>query len=203
MKVQRKSGATRKTTRRKAKSVALPVVPHWGSVAFGVLIGILITTFIYFKFATSEVTLKLPTSKTTHQPQTTPAQAPPAVAQNIEESHDTGTVKPHFDFYNELTKNSHLENKSSVLDLKSRPKAINGYLVQTGSFRKRKDAEAMKAELALNGISTNIETAKLGDGEIWYRVLTGPHTDEKTAKAEQISLRQFASDSIIVHRYAE
>lgn len=201
MKVQRKSGATRKS-KRNAKALTLPATPNWGSFALGVLVGILITTFIYFKFATSEVTLKLPTSKTAHKPQT----APKAMAQKIESdppvNQDT-QAKPHFDFYNELTKNSHANNKSSVLDLKSRPKAINGYLVQTGSFRKRADAEAMKAELALNGIITSIETAKLSDGEIWHRVLTGPYADEKTAKSQQLSLRPFASDSIIVHRYAE
>lgn len=199
MQIQRKVGATRKH-RNSSSRWQFPKMPNWGSFAFGVIVGVILTSLIYFKFATSEVTLKIPNSKTMHHQheEAIPVPEHANIAQTPAEP-----PQPQFDFYNELTKESHSSNKTKALDLKSGPKPINGYLVQAGSFKKRADAESLRAELALNNIVTSIETAKLNDGNVWYRVLTGPFSNEPAALAQQKALKAFAKDSIIVHRYAE
>jgi len=195
MRTQRKAGATKKRRSSNRKNtVAIPKLPHWGSFAFGLISGIILTSVIYFNFATSEVTLKIPTSQSTNQPM----QAGPVITQK----ESPKPIKPKFDFYSELTK-SQPANKSKTLDLKTPPKAINGYLVQAGSFRKRSDAEALKAQLALSGIMTRIESVTLNANEIWYRVLTSSFKQEKSAQAQQKALKSLGHESIIVHRYAE
>lgn len=194
-----RSGATKRNHSSRAKSWHLPSMPSWGSFFLGVLSGILVTSLIYFKFATNEVTLQLPNSKSMQE---TLEPTPPDLAAQQAPAKQPAQQAPQFDFYRELTKNEEQPaNKAKVLDLKSAPKAINGYLVQAGSFKQRADADTLKATLALNGIGANIESAKLSDGNIWYRVLVGPYNTASAAKAQQKTLKPFARDSIIVHRY--
>lgn len=48
------------------------------------------------------------------------------------------------------------------------------YLLQTGSFRKRDDAEQQKANIALVGLRASISEIRRDDGQLWYRVEVGP-----------------------------
>ena len=58
------------------------------------------------------------------------------------------------------------------------------YVLQVGSFRKSSDAESLKAQLAMLGIQTNIQTATIDSGQTYHRVRTGSYT-----KADANSLR--------------
>ena len=51
----------------------------------------------------------------------------------------------------------------------------NSYILQVGSFRKSADAERLKAELALLGIQTSIQTATIASGQTYHRVRTGTY----------------------------
>ncbi|MGI8560210.1 MAG: SPOR domain-containing protein [Luteimonas sp.] len=59
------------------------------------------------------------------------------------------------------------------------------YLLQAGSFSGSGDAEALKARIALLGLSARVETAEI-NGRIMYRVRMGPYgTASELAEAKQ------------------
>ncbi len=60
----------------------------------------------------------------------------------------------------------------------------NSYILQVGSFRKNSDAEKLKAQLAMLGIQTNIQTVTIDSGQTYHRVRTGSY-----AKADATALR--------------
>jgi cell division protein FtsN len=58
------------------------------------------------------------------------------------------------------------------------------YVLQVGSFRKSSDAERLKAQLAMLGIQTSIQTVTIASGQTYHRVRTGSYT-----KADANALR--------------
>lgn len=90
------------------------------------------------------------------------------------------TPKPRFDFYTILP-----EMEVKVPDWKlSRSKEApdpeiepGAYVFQVGSFQKYQDADRAKAQLALTGISANIQRVVINGQDVWYRVRIGPFTD--------------------------
>ena len=50
------------------------------------------------------------------------------------------------------------------------------YLVQSGSFRSKEDAERQRAQIAFQGLRASIQRINLDNGSIWYRVNVGPFT---------------------------
>lgn len=71
-----------------------------------------------------------------------------------------------------------------------------GYVVQVASFKRGSDAERLKAELALLGISTRVEVATLANGSTVHRVRTGPYADKRAADEVQSYLKQHGKDSM-------
>jgi cell division protein FtsN len=51
------------------------------------------------------------------------------------------------------------------------------YIIQTGSFKNRADAERQKATIAFQGLKADIETVTNDKGTVWHRVKTGPFTN--------------------------
>ena len=63
----------------------------------------------------------------------------------------------------------------------------NSYMLQAGSYKNRKDAEQMKAELAFSGLSSSIQKVTIQDRGDFYRVRLGPYsTYAKMAEADEI-----------------
>jgi len=86
--------------------------------------------------------------------------------------------EPRFDFYTILPQAETVvpdyEIKTRVREeLVGKTKAAK-YMMQAGSFRESAEAETQKAKLALLGIQSRIEKAKVGD-VIWHRVKVGPY----------------------------
>lgn len=50
------------------------------------------------------------------------------------------------------------------------------YLVQTGSFRTKADAERQRAQIAFQGLRAYVKQIDLDNGSTWYRVNVGPFT---------------------------
>ncbi len=48
------------------------------------------------------------------------------------------------------------------------------YIIQTGSFKNRADAERQKVNIAFQGLKAKIETVTNDKGTVWHRVKTGP-----------------------------
>lgn len=105
------------------------------------------------------------------------APAPKPTAPNTQEKKEIDASKPRFDFYTilpemevvvpEAQKGSRAADKPGV------------YLLQVGSFRSFTEADALKAQLALLGVESKIETVGGKDQEVWHRVRVGPYSDAR------------------------
>ena len=70
----------------------------------------------------------------------------------------------------------------------ARPPGPREYRVQVGSFREKKEADRLRAELALGGFETSIRTATTATGT-WHRVTLGPFRGREAAEAAKARVR--------------
>ena len=70
------------------------------------------------------------------------------------------------------------------------------YMLQMGSFRKRKDAERRRAQLAMIGIEAEIQAVNAGTSEALYRVRSGPYRSRQTITKVRALARQNSIDSL-------
>ncbi|WP_417568355.1 SPOR domain-containing protein [Marinobacter sp.] len=83
--------------------------------------------------------------------------------------------KPAFRFYDMLPESEVVPPK--VDEYTPGPTQQNfNYLVQSGSFRSKEDAERQRAQIAFQGLRASIQRIDLDSGSIWYRVNVGPFT---------------------------
>lgn len=80
----------------------------------------------------------------------------------------------------------------------ARPATPGSYLLQVGSFKRAADAERMKAELALLGISTRVESVTINGGEVYHRVRTGPFQGKQALEEARKTLKRHGKDSMEV-----
>lgn len=88
---------------------------------------------------------------------------------------------PHFDFYQLLAHPTQIltsgESSEVATPPASNPVAVPGsYILQVASFRDARDAEALKAQLALWGVQAQVQPVDV-QGETWHRVRVGPIAD--------------------------
>jgi cell division protein FtsN len=96
--------------------------------------------------------------------------------------------KPKFDFYtilpelevmipdNEISEPEKGTAKGKSNKTKPAKPSVS-YILQAGSFKNYKEADRLKAELALLGIISSIQTVTIKDGDKWHRVRIGPITN--------------------------
>ncbi|KXU38986.1 hypothetical protein AXE65_11130 [Ventosimonas gracilis] len=70
------------------------------------------------------------------------------------------------------------------------------YFLQAGSFRKSKEAERLRAQLALLGQITRLEQGKVGR-QIWHRVMIGPFESAAQMTQAQNQLEQQGFKSLL------
>ena len=171
------------------RSRFLSELPNFGSLVFGILIGVFATSLVVFLFSPTAITLKIPTSGSANLKTIAPI-TPVTIDASVTEP------EPQFDFYSELTKSS-VDAVLASTDLNSPAKPINGYLVQAGIFKKSSNADAIKAKLTLNGFQAKIEQIRLADGEIRHRIVLGPFKTEQQAQIMQKKLKAQGIDGIV------
>lgn len=83
--------------------------------------------------------------------------------------------KPSFRFYEMLPESEVVPPK--VEEYTPGPtKQDFDYLVQSGSFRSKEDAERQRAQIAFQGLRAGVQRIELESGSVWYRVNVGPFT---------------------------
>ena len=96
-----------------------------------------------------------------------------------EEAKAQKSQAPHFDFYTILPKKElvvpEYEAKTRVREEQVGKHKKTNYILQAGSFIDIKDADELKAKLALMGIESKIQKAKV-ESTTWYRVKIGPYS---------------------------
>ena len=65
----------------------------------------------------------------------------------------------------------------------------NEYLLQAGSFSNRDEADAMRAELLLEGMSVVVSAVPSSSGGVWHRVMVGPFSTQAEMERNRTSLR--------------
>lgn len=84
-------------------------------------------------------------------------------------------------------------DKQAVADLPP-----GSYIIQAGAFSKFAEADRLKAQLSLLGISAQIQTVKLDNGQTWHRVRIGPFVHLKDIERIQKKLSDNDVKSLVV-----
>ncbi len=117
----------------------------------------------------------------------------------LAEQEDEGS---RFDFYEMLPRFEVVipESESEVTGggAETEPVSRSGtYVLQAGSFRNFADADRMKAQLALQGLQSQIQNVTIDDRR-WHRVRLGPYNDLKELQRIRRRLREADIDVLVL-----
>lgn len=65
----------------------------------------------------------------------------------------------------------------------------NEYVLQCGSFRRKEQAERMRARIAFQGLESAIKESN-GSNGLWYRVVMGPYERKRMAEKDRHTLQR-------------
>jgi cell division protein FtsN len=71
------------------------------------------------------------------------------------------------------------------------------YVLQAGSYRKVEDADRVRAQLALQGIESNVQRVAI-DSDTWHRVRIGPISDPAELDRVRTRLKEAEVDFLVV-----
>jgi len=164
----RKKRSSRRTTRDE--------YPGWLWMIFGLAIGLSVAFAVYVKDRKPDLTVAVV------QPE--PASLQSALDHNDKnagtETEEPESPKSRFDFYTMLPAfEMIITDDEPDVDEDVEPQAIDEpgvYLLQAGSFSTHSDADRRRAELALHGIESRVQRARVNNRD-YYRVYVGPIDD--------------------------
>lgn len=107
---------------------------------------------------------------------------------------------PQFDFYTILPEKEVVVPDHEI-DTRSREERVGQakatqYILQAGSYKDFREADRLRAKLALMGIESRIEKAKVGS-VTWYRIKMGPYTRMNSVSIIRSRLRDNGIDAIV------
>lgn len=160
-------------------------MPWW---LWGVVL-VVLGGFGYFLYYLSQEAPPVPAAKK-------PPVAPRPKAAKKEEK----AKEPRFTFYTLLPEKEVIVPEGEVRTRKREEqlgRASKGrYFVQAGSFRSFRDADRLKAQLALLGVEARVDRAQVR-GATWYRVRLGPFTSMTEVERIRTRLRRHRIDSVV------
>ena len=71
------------------------------------------------------------------------------------------------------------------------------YILQAGSFRNHKDADRVRALIAMQGVESKIQKVTI-DKDTWHRVRVGPITNLQSLEDTRSKLRQAQIDALVI-----
>lgn len=159
----------RRSTRQKNKAE----YPGWMWMLFGLAIGLSVAFAVYVKDRGPEAMV------VAAKPEPTSLQN--TIDDNREipalDAGDIASSEDRFDFYKMLPAfEMIIADEEPVVDEDVEPQAIEEpglYLLQAGSFSTHTDADRRRAELALHGIESRVQRARV-NGRDYFRVYVGP-----------------------------
>lgn len=170
------------------------------------LITALIISFVVFLVYLAGTGSKHPPHQDSAQvaPQpTAPAKAEAAKAEEPkqEKKPEPGPVLPQFDFYTILPEKEVIVPDYEI-STRTREERVGqaktaSYILQAGSFKDFKDADTLRAKLALMGIESKVEKATVGN-VVWNRVKMGPYTQMTSVSTIRTRLRENGIDVIVM-----
>lgn len=151
----------------KRKPVKKPI-PGWVWLLTGLLIGLLIALLVYLSQQSSMSSSKSDTKMDSKQIKKKAVKSKTKIKEK-----NTGM---RYEFYTVLPKSEIVIPDQEIIKREKERQAgkpIYKYLLQAGSFRKRTEAESLKARMALLGIESGVQKVEV-NGDDWYRVRIGP-----------------------------
>ena len=115
------------------------------------------------------------------------------------EKKDRPVKEPRFDFYTilpelevfipepEISKTG--RSPSPPTDTIAGESGSKQYLLQAGSFRNSEDADRLKANLALLGVQSSVQSVSINN-DTWHRVRIGPFSDTRRLQETLNTLKQ-------------
>ncbi len=177
-----------------SKSKPSSAAPGWAWLVTGLLIGLFVAFLVYLNQGGSVGQRDAPpdTSQDARAVRPAPGKEIPT------------PPKPRFDFYTLLP-----EMEVAVPDEGSGGKARpaqplakvddpGNYVLQVGSFKNYKDADAFKASLALLGLEAEIQTVTIDGKDTWHRVRIGPIGDLDELNRTRSRLKEHDIDAMLL-----
>ena len=171
-------------------------VAWWKWLLIVLLIGVFATFLISLRHSSPEpegaaITQKLDTAK-------------PKVAEQSKKQKPVKTKvkqeEPRFDFYTILPEKEVVvpdyEIKTRVREERVGKAKPAKYILQVGSFRNFKEADSLRAKLALMGIESRVEKAQIGNAT-WNRVKMGPYSQMSSVTTIKSRLKQNGIDVMV------
>ncbi len=150
------------------------ILPAWAWLLGGLILGIVTSNLFYWKWQSPAQPKKAAQAQNSDKTQTTTAAA-------------TKSKQTRFDFYTMLPS---MKEEELALQSDNQSEATQKYIIQVGSFRQLTQAEELKAQLALLGVEASIQTIKITEKDMWYRVYMGPFKTKEMAAQKQQQLEQ-------------
>ena len=109
-----------------------------------------------------------------------PEASPSAGAEPASANESAAEQQPErYDFYQMLPNFEVVVPEKEVVVPRDAPEAAKttgAYVLQAGSYKKFEDADRVRAQLALQGIESNVQRVAI-DSDTWHRVRIGPISD--------------------------
>lgn len=125
---------------------------------------------------------------------------PPPSAKAETNSRRAPDAKPRFDFYKILPGTEESVTDQQAKDAKKASTAAvrETFFLQAGAFQNARDADNLRARLALLGIEARVQTATLPDKGVWHRVRVGPYTSVEELGRTRDALKQNGVETTLV-----
>jgi len=156
-------------------------LPGWAWMLGGLAIGLFVAFIVYLNDnvhpgkKTNLVQAFKDTMKDAREVRKDTSKAPPPPPK--EPAKTAVKPKPSFDFYTILPELEVAVPEQDIAAQSKKPAAQQDanaeYILQAGSFRDYKQADQLKARLALQGIDANIQSVQVNQ-DTWHRVRIGP-----------------------------
>lgn len=181
-------------------------LPGWVWMLGGLVIGLFVAFLVYLNNNTSQQQKELFTetfNKEVEQVKQAQQKTAPEDTQASRTDSEKKAQKPRFDFYTilpELEVAIPDQELARVEESDEAPALEPGteYILQAGSFRDAREADRLKARLALQGIEAEIQTVQINQGDTWHRVRVGPMQDIATVNRTRRRLQEIGIPAIVV-----
>lgn len=169
-------------------------VAWWKWLSAAVLIGLFVVFLISLKGSAPE---RASVTKKLGPPEAKPAEK---AKQRKPVKTKAKPEEPRFDFYTILPEKEVVvpdyEIKTRVREERVGKAKPARYILQAGSFRDYKEADSLRAKLALMGIESRVEKAKVGN-VTWNRVKMGPYARMSSVTTIKSRLKQNGIDVMV------
>ncbi len=172
-----------------------PAIPGWVWGFTGLVVGLLVALLVYLSEHVPQRSTSLTTAIEKAAKKAGNSVTGKKSGTSSKSSDDTsGKSKIKFEFYTLLPESEVVIPEQELVEDRAKPvtkKPAPGmnYMLQTGSFRQAREAESLKARLALLGIESHVQNVSIG-GEDWHRVRAGPYNSMKEVRQVRGLLRR-------------